>query len=486
LELELMEPWGAAGSYMDAVTSSDPAISGAVFNADGARLVIVTRCPKGSQFVPAPAADGTSLPPLPGAAPPPAPKTPNKPDNGPALKGSKPLQRSGSANPMDKNGGDQSSVSNRNRNPQVPTVPSGPVTLVVPGVPDDHDVWALSPAGLAPLRHQKVAGGTAIAIEDFPLTALVLITSDPIVINFMQSRTAEMAPSAAKLQHEIAEATLKKAASVARRFPSQTQVPAITTSLSESQADLHQADQLLAIGDWGRAFFAARNATLPVNRWKREVWQRIVGPLQSPVTSPLAVSFDTLPEQISFAASVAAQPPGENLLAGGNFEDLSMMLAAGWRHFEHPPAHVQTTVELSPTAPFADRLSLHLHAGTEKPPEAGTLIESPPLWVTSAPVQVAAGDIICIRGQVRILAPIKGAVDGLMITDSLGGEPLAERFGQTDGWREFVIYRAAPQPANLTVTFALTGLGDAWIDNVSIQKLPRGTASTQTTGALVR
>lgn len=479
LELELMEPWGAAGSYIDTVTSSDPAISGAVFNADGARLVVVTRCPKGSQFVPAPTADGTSLPTLPGAAPPPAPKPSGKPDNGPALKGSKPLQRSGSGNPMDKLGSGPASAPNAPANPLSPSTPAGPITLIVPGVPDGHDVWALTPAGIEPLRYRRVSGGTAIAIEDFPLTSLVLITPDPLVINFMQRRTAELAPSAAKLQRELAQAMLEKVASVSRRFPSQAQLPPVAASLAEAQADLQQADKLLATGDWNRAYFAARNATLPLGRWKREVWQRTAGPLQSPVSSPLAVAFDTLPEQAGFAAFVAAQPQGDNLLLGGNFEDLSTMLAAGWKHFEHPPADVQTSVELSPTAPFGERFSLRMHAGTEKPPAAGTLVESPPLWVTSAPVQVAAGDLVCLRGQVRVLAPIKGSVDGLMITDSLGGEPLAERFGQTDGWHEFVIYRIAPQNGNLTVTFALTGLGDAWIDDVSIRKLPRPMAGAR-------
>ena len=45
-----------------------------------------------------------------------------------------------------------------------------------------------------------------------------------------------------------------------------------------------------------------------------------------------------------------------------------------------------------------------------------------------------------------------------------------------DGWREFVMYRAAPRADNATVTFALTGVGEAWIDNVSIQTIRPGGA----------
>ncbi len=71
----------------------------------------------------------------------------------------------------------------------------------------------------------------------------------------------------------------------------------------------------------------------------------------------------------------------------------------------------------------------------------------------------------------KIPAAIRGSVDGLMVIDSLGGESLAERFGQTSGWEHFVLYRAAPRNVNLTVTFALSGFGEALIDNVSITPL---------------
>jgi hypothetical protein len=45
---------------------------------------------------------------------------------------------------------------------------------------------------------------------------------------------------------------------------------------------------------------------------------------------------------------------------------------------------------------------------------------------------------------------------------------LADRIRVTDGWREFVLYRAASRDDHVTVTFALTGLGEAWLDDVTI------------------
>jgi len=58
--------------------------------------------------------------------------------------------------------------------------------------------------------------------------------------------------------------------------------------------------------------------------------------------------------------------------------------------------------------------------------------------------------------------------------DSIGGDALAQRIIPADGWREFVMYRAAPQAGRLKVTFVLSGFGEAWIDDVSVRLVWRG------------
>jgi hypothetical protein len=91
--------------------------------------------------------------------------------------------------------------------------------------------------------------------------------------------------------------------------------------------------------------------------------------------------------------------------------------------------------------------------------------------MVSPPVHVAAGSLIRIQGWVHVSKPIQGSVDGLLIVDSLGGEPLAERLRQTTGWRPFTLYRGASQAGPITLTVYLCGLGEAWLDDVTIQVL---------------
>jgi hypothetical protein len=62
-------------------------------------------------------------------------------------------------------------------------------------------------------------------------------------------------------------------------------------------------------------------------------------------------------------------------------------------------------------------------------------------------------------------------MDGLAIYDSLAGIDLAERIHEASDWREFTLYRAAPRAGSVTLTFALTGMGEAWLDDVTVNLL---------------
>jgi len=104
---------------------------------------------------------------------------------------------------------------------------------------------------------------------------------------------------------------------------------------------------------------------------------------------------------------------------------------------------------------------------------AADLVETPPVWITSAPVMLEAGQLVHIHGWVRVAAPIKGSSDGLLVVDSLGGEALAQRFNAVGNWQEFRMYRAAPRSGPLVVTFALSGLGAAWLDDFTVQSVQR-------------
>ncbi|MEZ6070235.1 MAG: hypothetical protein R3C10_08140 [Pirellulales bacterium] len=347
------------------------------------------------------------------------------------------------------------------------------VTFVVPGVSEETRAYELTPAGLHPLRHERVTGGQEIRLAEFGVSSMVLLTSDDEVIahlsrrlNATRSRAAQLMTDVALAKYEVATQVSQGIVDRGRAFPeagARLQMAQAllsgqqATSLSSAESDVYQQ---------------ARRAMRPLRMLER-AWDAVAGELSSPVESPFAVNFATLPQQIAFANNVSGAVVGANQMPTGSCEDLDTMQRAGWRPWQHEYTPLEIGVALSPSLPHGGRscLSLTARAAAGTPPP--DVVESPPVWVTTPPVRFEASQLVKIHGWVRVRQPIAGTVDGLLVIDSWTGEALASRFNQTGDWREFTLYRAAPQTTELTLTFALTGVGEASIDDLTIEPVLR-------------
>jgi hypothetical protein len=248
-----------------------------------------------------------------------------------------------------------------------------------------------------------------------------------------------------------------------------------------AQKDLRMCDGQLAAGDWAGAILYAERACRSLRLIERAHWDGAVQPglLAAPVTSPAALCFDTLPCHWRFADRLATCRLGPNRIDGGDFEDWDTMMRAGWRPILHSTPTVQTAVDPAPQARRSGRFGVRLAVMPIKPDDPPAVIESPPILFTSPSVQVEAGQIVCIHGWVQVPTEITASTDGLLVVDSFSGEALADRIGKTKGWRQFALYRIAPQSGPMCVTFALSGIGEAWLDDVAIQVLEPPAAAAQ-------
>jgi hypothetical protein len=360
------------------------------------------------------------------------------------------------------------------------------LSFKVPGVPESSNAYEFSPAGLRPLAQRRVAGGILVLLGEGQRPAAVLFTQDVAVVDSLTRRLARVERRATTLQRELAARRVAAAEDIDRQLSQQGRaLPTARQSLAAARVGVQQTDALITTGDFKRAFAEARRALDAVHHAERLHWEKSLSPLASPIADPLAVSFATLPDHWRFINEVAASRQSPNRLAAGDFEDLGAMQQAGWRHFKHPQnaedarrTPITSEVDLSPQEPHAGRTCLHLQVKAADPKKAPPLIESPPLWITSAPVAVEQNQLLHVHGWVRVPAKITGSVDSLLIMDSFAAESLAERVGPTKGWKEFDLYRCAPRSGMMTVTFALTGLGDAFLDDVTIQTIDRGSAAS--------
>ncbi len=207
---------------------------------------------------------------------------------------------------------------------------------------------------------------------------------------------------------------------------------------------------------------------------------------QSPTASPLSVDEGTLPQHAWLIERLRGATWSANALAAGDCEDVEKMRAAGWRLSQHPAEGVKVSGEVVPGNTHSGTYSLRMAAQGAEPRSPPDLLESPGIWLTTPAIEVPIGAVVRVHGWVRVPAPITGSVDGLMIFDSLAGPGLAARLDvphTADGglpgsgtWQEFTLYRAVRPEASLNgrtgtlvVNFVLTGLGEAWVDDVTIE-----------------
>ena len=210
-------------------------------------------------------------------------------------------------------------------------------------------------------------------------------------------------------------------------------------------------------------------------------------------SNPLAAFSDTLPEFAALERSLASLRPGENLLPGGDFEDINQMTGLGWQHLEAAVANVQASAQLSAIQAKQGAYCLDLNAGAES--RAGGRWLRPILFRSCRRrCRSVKIKLIEISGWVRVDEPFAGG-EGLEIGDSLGGPALSLVVSQTSGWQPFRMIRAATEPTQLRLTFSLTGLGSAKVDAVMVRTLeqpiarrlppatPTGTATATNVGA---
>ncbi len=345
------------------------------------------------------------------------------------------------------------------------------VSFVVPGVPEDYNAFELTPGGLRPLMKQRVVGGRSVTLEEYSFFATVLLTQEPQALAALTRRMTETGRRSTELKRALV--TSKGRVIEAGRAPPDR---VAASRLEMARENLAQADRLFASGDYGSASRKLERAMRPLRLIQREAWEAAVEPLGSPVVLPSGTLYGTLPWHRDTLARLAAAHSGPNRLPGGDFEDPAASWETGWRHYQRVQPGIQGEAALVPEAArngrYGLRLSAHrIEAEMTAPPGETAPVESPPVWITTPPVAVEAGEMIRIRAALRVPEPIEGSVDGVLVLDSLGGESLAARVGAAPGWQDFVLFRLAPTSGTMTVTFALSGIGEVWLDDVAIEPL---------------
>ncbi len=416
MELELAERWPAAGNLTVAAWSSEPHVSGGVIETDYSRLLIPVNGAANNQFV--------------------------------------------MGNPAGKEG----------------AIRDKKLTFRVSGVPEDNAAWELTPTTFRRLPSTRVTGGTQVVLGLEEQDSLIVFTQDAVVVQKIKARVEKMAPRAAQLTLEVAKAEMAQVQLTEQRLTEIGRViPASRRLREEAEKELQEGDALLKSNSLSPAYYKARLSLHKVREIERAHWDKAQVPGAMALSDPFNACLATLPEHYRFVHEMRSARRSENRLPAGRFEDLYAMRQSGWRYYQHPDpdGRITTSVDLSPQAAHSGPAGLRLRAMPVDPKTRPALVETSPLWIMSPAVHVERGDLVQIGGWLRIAAPITGSVDGLLIIDTLAGDPMALRVNSSDKWQEFTLYRAAAASGLMGVTFALTGLGEVCLDDVTIQIVER-------------
>jgi hypothetical protein len=344
---------------------------------------------------------------------------------------------------------------------------SNATSIIAHGAPVTDQVFLVGPTRLEPLRGER-AGGLRVGLDATNAVSLALLTQEPLAINHLRRELAGSAQECASLRQQVAELLYSQTAEIDRQITALGHgLPSAPSWLTRAQRSNEQAARLLQSGDLENACRITDESLQSLYQLRRAHWDRAVRSLPSPSMSPLVATYASLPQHWQLTAQMAAVRWRPNALAGGDFEDLNHMQQNGWQQVRAAQPEIESAVELSFQSPREGRSSLHLQAWTQRQ-GAKSGPDGWPVTITSAPIPVQPHQFVRIHGWVNVPAGIRDSHDGLIIADTIGGLTLAERIHETKGWQEFVLYRRATSSQPLSVVFGLTGLGEVWLDDLSV------------------
>ena len=344
-----------------------------------------------------------------------------------------------------------------------------PLSIVVPGAPVADRAYQITLAGPKELRSGITSGGLRITIDEPDLAMAIVVTQDPLVLHHLRRVLEEARLPIAGLRYDASYRRLIAVSDIDRELAEAGHgLNAAAAWIAEASGYLQQAQRAHETSDLRTLHAACGKCDAALAKVRRAHWEQTAGAFPSPASSPCLARYSTLPLHWKFAQRLQQSAWGPNALAAGDMESLSRLLDAGWKQERDLPPGVQSDVALSLSSPHGGRTALKMHAWVQAADEVPATLERAPVWITSSPVPVRQGQLVRIHGWVQVPRPLTGCREGLLIFDSLTGPALGERVFATTGWREFTLYRAVPENGELRVTIALTGLGEASLDDLSV------------------
>lgn len=351
---------------------------------------------------------------------------------------------------------------------------SSPVTAYMSGIPSTYNAYRLTPNGLEPLDIVRKAGSTNVTIDSQVDWSMILLAQNSSVISSMYNRLRTHGKRSSVLFREL---TANRLENFRPWFnPNKASKEEITLFNRATDA-IKRSEWAISQNLWSESDQSSCIASNALRILEFSYWSEIVGTRREPNFHPSAVSFRTMRLFFIWRQNMQKFKQGDNVLPAGDFESLDAFMDSNWALYLNDDANSQIAAkgDINPMAAFSGKSGLRLTAQTPQGLQnAIALLDKSPVTILSPTVQVEPFETVKITCLVNLPQPLRCTVDGLKISDVHSGDVLARRVTKTLGWQPIVMFRTADSEGKVQLSFELTGVGTAYVDNVKIIRIVPG------------
>jgi hypothetical protein len=347
--------------------------------------------------------------------------------------------------------------------------------LVIPGLPIDMQVYEVVPGDVRAAHHQRAAGGVRVTLPEFAVTTALLCTNDATMIGRLQQKAQHKARDVAQWAYDAAREELTRVEGVHDQLKATGLDRPYDLELREkAYAHLQEAYQAFTRGnlaDFRLSYQASQRTGQHLRQLMHNHWDYTTKGLTSPASSPYTITYYTLPLYYQWLKRVNQSQHTGNLLHDGDCEAPAGNVPGGWSVRSDTLDDVVPAEARVSDQPHDGRQCWKLAVSPRDPAAEPEALERTFLAVTTSGVALHPGTMVRLSGWVRIPTPLKATADGLMIYDNAGGEALALRFHHVPQWKKFELYRQVPASGQIHLSLALTGIGQAFFDDLAIEAI---------------
>ncbi|MFM1800678.1 MAG: hypothetical protein RJA81_30, partial [Planctomycetota bacterium] len=219
------------------------------------------------------------------------------------------------------------------------------LTVRVPGTAENSTPYLITPGEVKVLERKRVPGGIQLIIPEFDTTAMILLTSDNAVGQWLTTSVSRNRAMACTMAIEQAEFQYNWVVGIHNRLTNDgVAVSDAGLWLAQAQERILSAREAQAREDFVQAWHEARRALRPLRILMREHWdfalqtfrQSVMANIQnengltlaeqtpvivSPIANPALTAFNTLPQSYIWSSWIREGQFSGNGVRAGNFDN---------------------------------------------------------------------------------------------------------------------------------------------------------------------